>query len=125
MNNLQMRDYNLPAEQEKKDEDLLVLCIDDDYLVRKGISTFLERCGFRVIQAEDGKKGLEMFFEHNPDVVLVDIRMPNMNGLEVLDAIRKQAPEVPVIIISGAGVMNSAIDAIRLGAWDFITKPIY
>lgn len=125
MKNLRTHDDNLQTEQTNKEEKLVVLCIDDDYLVRKGISTFLERCGFTVLQADDGKKGLDMFFEHSPDVVLVDIRMPNMNGLEVLDAIRKQAPEVPVIIISGAGVMNSAIEAIRMGAWDFITKPIY
>jgi putative two-component system response regulator len=104
---------------------ITVLCIDDEYIVRKSISTFLERKGFKVLQAENGRVGLKIFHDFNPDIVLVDIKMPEMNGLEVLENIKRNSPQVPVIIISGAGVMNTAIEAIRLGAWDFITKPIF
>ncbi len=66
-----------------------------------------------------------MFDKYSPDAVLADIKMPELSGLELLAILRKKAPDIPVIIISGAGIMNSAEEAIRLGAWDFITKPIY
>ena len=109
----------------KLTKDITILCIDDEYLVRKSIVLFLNRSGFKVLEADNGREGLEMFDKHKPDAVLVDIKMPEVSGLEVLSILRKKAPDVPVIIISGAGIMNSAADAIRLGAWDFITKPIY
>lgn len=102
-----------------------ILCVDDEYLVRKSIVLFLNRSGFKVLEAENGRQGLEMFNKYKPDVVLADIKMPELSGLELLSILRKKAPNTPVIIISGAGIMSSAEEAIKLGAWDFIMKPVY
>ncbi|MBU2643849.1 response regulator [bacterium] len=102
-----------------------VLVIDDERTVRENIAAYLEDSDFSVFQAENGRIGLEIYGEQNPDVVLVDIDMPEMNGLEVLVEIRKISDEIPVVIVSGAGEVNKAIEASRLGAWDFLVKPIH
>jgi putative two-component system response regulator len=101
-----------------------VLCIDDEILVRHTIVAYLKRRGFQLIEAEDGESGLEKFIRYNPDIVLVDLKMPGISGLDVLAKIARMSPETPVVIISGAGIMQDAVEAIGLGAWDFITKPI-
>jgi putative nucleotidyltransferase with HDIG domain len=111
--------------KKNSNKEITILCIDDEYLVRKSIVLFLNRSGFNVLEADNGRKGLEMFDKYSPAAVLADIKMPELSGLELLAILRKKAPDIPVIIISGAGIMNSAEEAIRLGAWDFITKPIY
>ena len=101
-----------------------VLYIDDEKLVREALSTYLVRIGYEVIQAEDGEEGLRQFTAEHPSVVLVDLRMPGIGGLEVLEEVTRESPETPVIIISGAGMLHDAIEALRLGAYDFITKPL-
>jgi signal transduction histidine kinase len=101
-----------------------VLCIDDEEMIRLTIGDFLEDSGYTVLKAEDGKQGLEIFREKKPDIVLVDLRMPETDGFDVLSEVVKVSPETPIIVISGTGVMQDAIEAIRLGAWNFITKPI-
>ncbi len=101
-----------------------ILTIEDEEVVRGNITAYLEDSGYLVIQASNGREGMDIFRSGNPDLVLVDLRMPGMNGLEVLDAIGTASPETPVIIVSGTGVMRDAIEALRLGAWDFVTKPI-
>ncbi|NQU63379.1 MAG: response regulator, partial [SAR324 cluster bacterium] len=102
-----------------------ILVIDDERSVRENVAAYLEDSDFLVFQAENGRKGLEVYDEINPDVVLVDIDMPEINGLEVLAAIKKVSDEIPVIIVSGAGEVTYAIEASRLGAWDFVLKPIF
>lgn len=101
-----------------------ILTIDDDYGLRRLIRSFLELNGFKVIQAENGKKGLEVFQREHPELVLVDLQMPVMDGMEFLKIFVKKYPEIPVIIISGRGIIEEAIETLRLGAWDYITKPI-
>jgi DNA-binding NtrC family response regulator len=101
-----------------------VLVIDDEDIVRDSVSTYLEDSGFVVFQAKDGREGLERFQEMTPDVVLLDLRMPRMDGLEVLEAISGELDQVPVIVVTGAGVLQDAVAALRLGAFDFVTKPI-
>jgi putative two-component system response regulator len=108
----------------EENRDLRILYIDDEQPVRQTLSTFLERSGFQVIQAENGEEGLEKFHTCRPSVVLVDLRMPGMGGLKVLEKVIHSSPETPVIIVSGAGMMRDVIEALRLGAWDFITKPV-
>jgi DNA-binding NtrC family response regulator len=101
-----------------------VLIIDDEDIIRDSVSTYLEDSGFTVHQAGDGREGLGLFRELSPDVVLLDLRMPRMDGLEVLEAIAGELDRVPVIVVTGAGVLQDAVAALRLGAFDFVTKPI-
>lgn len=101
-----------------------LLTIDDEVGVRQTIRLYFEDIGFRVFTAENGESGLTMFQQENPDVVLADLRMPGINGLEVLAQIKDISPDTPVIVVSGTGVLADAINAVRLGAWDYVTKPI-
>ncbi|MDD4928255.1 MAG: response regulator [Gallionella sp.] len=101
-----------------------LLTIDDDERLRRSIRIFFEDSGVVVFEAADGMSGLEMFRAHHPDVVLVDLSMPVMNGLEFIDQLRMESPDQPVIVISGTGNLQSAVDAVHRGVWDFVTKPI-
>jgi len=102
----------------------LILTIDDDALVRNAYARILEQGGFRVIQADDGASGMAHFREHRPDAVLLDLRMPGLDGLEVLAALVARAPETPVVISSGTEQIADVVQALRRGAWDYVTKPI-
>jgi putative nucleotidyltransferase with HDIG domain len=104
--------------------EIKILTVEDETIVRNNITAYLEDSGFIVFQAENGLKGWEMFNEHSPDLVLLDLRMPVMTGLEVLQKIKHASPETPVIVVSGTGTVKDAIAALQAGAWDFITKPI-
>ncbi|MCF8083955.1 MAG: response regulator [Deltaproteobacteria bacterium] len=101
-----------------------LLTIEDEEQIRRSIRAFFEDMDCRVVEAGDGERGLELFRQKNPDVVLVDLRMPGMSGLEVIDVLSREAPEIPIVVLSGTGVVADAIDAIRRGAWDYIMKPI-
>lgn len=101
-----------------------ILTIDDERAVRRSIRVYLEDSGFEVMEAENGRIGVQMFLEQSPDLVLCDLRMPEVDGLTVLAEIRKRTTDVPIIIVSGTGVLGDAIEAVRLGAWDYILKPI-
>ncbi|MBN2429682.1 MAG: response regulator [Deltaproteobacteria bacterium] len=101
-----------------------VLVIDDEPDLRFLIGEYLDDLGYEVIEAPDGRIGLEKIFSDEPDIVLSDLRMPEMDGLEVLKRIAPEKPELPFLVISGAGGMNDAIEALRRGAWDYIVKPI-
>lgn len=101
-----------------------VLTIDDEASLRHSIREYLEDYDYNVIEAEDGLAGQEIFLEKKPDVVLVDLRMPKVNGLEVLDFVREKSPETPVIVISGTGHISNVVEALHSGAWDYILKPI-
>ncbi len=78
-----------------------VLVIDDERPIRETLTAYLEDSDFRVIQAENGRVGIEQCSRHQPDVVLCDLRMPEMDGLEVLAAVKRQFPEMPIIVVSG------------------------
>jgi diguanylate cyclase (GGDEF)-like protein len=107
-----------------REANLTVLTIEDDRDLRRGISAFLKDIGFRVLEAENGHLGLELFEQEQPDLVFTDLKMPGMDGFAVISAIAGRNPDVPVVAISGTGVVNDAVEAIRRGAWEFITKPI-
>ncbi len=102
-----------------------VLIVDDDELVRATFVRILERGGFHTLEATDGEHGLRMFREQRPTCMLLDLRMPRMDGLDVLRAVVAESPETPVLVASGAGTMRDAVEALRRGAWDFVVKPIY
>ncbi|CCK79212.1 MULTISPECIES: response regulator [Desulfobacula] len=101
-----------------------ILVIDDEEYIRDSMIGFLEDFGFDVIDAENGKMGLELFEKQNPDLVLCDLRMPEMDGLEVLAKVIQINSKIPIIIISGAGNISDTMGALRLGAWDYIIKPM-
>ena len=102
-----------------------VLIVDDDPLVRATFVRILQRGGFQLREAEDGQQGLTEFRRERPDGVLLDLRMPGIDGLDVLSTMVTEAPETPVVVASGAGTMRDAVEALRRGAWDFVTKPMY
>ena len=101
-----------------------ILVIDDEPIVRESMTTYLEDSGFLVCQARDGKEGLAVFRSEQPDLVMVDLRMPGIDGLEVLSTVLAEAPDTPTLVVSGTGVIQDAIEALRMGALDFVTKPI-
>jgi signal transduction histidine kinase len=105
-------------------KDVNILSIDDEALIRESITDYLEDSGYKVLQAENGKQGLEVFRKEHPDIILVDLRMPEIDGLDVLTAVTRESPGTPVIVVSGTGVIQDVIDALRLGAWDYLVKPI-
>ncbi|HOE66677.1 MAG TPA: SpoIIE family protein phosphatase [Candidatus Hydrogenedentes bacterium] len=102
----------------------LILSIEDEATVRRSIVGYLEDSGFAVLEASNGQAGLDAFREKRPDLVLSDLRMPGVDGLRVLETIAREAPETPVIIVSGTGDMNDAVASLQLGAWDYVMKPI-
>jgi DNA-binding NtrC family response regulator len=101
-----------------------ILVIDDEPIIRESMAAYLEDSGFHVCQAEDGAQGLEVFRREKPDLVMVDLRMPGVDGLEVLTALVKESPDTPTLVVSGTGVIQDAIEALKMGAMDFVTKPI-
>ncbi len=101
-----------------------ILVIDDEVYIRDSVIGFLEDFGFEVIEAENGKVGIDQFESQHPDLILCDLRMPVMDGLEVLAHVRQKDENTPIIIVSGAGNIADTVEALRLGAWDYIIKPI-
>ncbi len=101
-----------------------ILTIDDEAFIRTSIRNYLEDCGFEVIEAENGRSGIDKLEGGQPDLVLLDLRMPEMDGLQVLEIIKRLSPDTPVIVASGTGNISSVVEALHLGAWDYILKPI-
>lgn len=104
--------------------DAAVLIVDDDSWGRRAFRHVFERHHYQVLEAEDGASGLRACAEHQPDAVLLDLRMPGLDGLDVLGAIARDHPEMPVLVVSGVGTMQDVVEALRRGAWDFVSKPV-
>jgi serine phosphatase RsbU (regulator of sigma subunit) len=98
--------------------------VDDTEHVRSVLVTQLRHLGHSATAAADGELGLAELRRELPDLVLCDMRMPNMDGLEFMRVVRDEFPGLPVIVMSGAGLLGDAIGALKLGAWDYIAKPI-
>lgn len=101
-----------------------ILIVDDEPALVDGLTEFLEDEGFSVHQALEGRSGLGLFKSVRPEMVLTDLKMPGLLGLNLIGEIRKIDKNVPIIVITGYGTMDAAIDAIRMDVFDFITKPI-
>jgi PAS domain S-box-containing protein len=101
-----------------------ILFVDDDKDIRDVLANYLEIKNFQVIQADNGFDGLSLYVSEKPDLVLVDIVMPEMTGLELTEKILEIDSDAVIIVISGTGCMMDPIKALKIGAWDFIFKPI-
>jgi len=101
-----------------------ILVIDDEKSIRNTLKEILEYEKYIVDTAIDGLDGFKMFSENEYDIVLCDIKMPKKDGIEVLDDIQKHNSEIPVVMISGHGTVDNAVEAIKKGAFDFIEKPL-
>jgi len=101
-----------------------ILVIDDERPIRSTLKEILEFEDYKVDTAEDGKQGLEKILANKYDLILTDIKMPKMDGMELLDALIEKGIDVPVVMISGHGNVETAVEAIKKGAYDFIQKPL-
>jgi UDP-3-O-[3-hydroxymyristoyl] N-acetylglucosamine deacetylase len=101
-----------------------VLIVDDEERVVQSIAGVLEDEGFRVVRAKSGEEAIKVFQEEGPDIILLDIWMPGMDGIEVLKRLKWIAPECQVIMVSGHATISTAMTAVKLGAFDFIEKPL-
>src|SRR5919198_1729155 len=100
-----------------------ILVIDDEVAIRDSLKMTLEYEGYEFVGAATGQEGLALAEREAPDLVLLDVKMPGMDGLEVLDRLRAMNETLPVVVISGHGTISTAVDATKKGAFDFIEKP--
>src|SRR4030042_1678864 len=100
-----------------------VLIVDDDASMRYSLNRMLEGQGLPVSSAKNGTEALERFFAENPDLVIMDIKMPGQSGLEVLKQIKERDPKALVILMTAFGTTETAIEAMKFGAFDYILKP--
>ncbi len=100
-----------------------ILIIDDEKAIRKTLSEILSYEGYKIDEAGDGEEGLKKFSEKSYDLVLCDIKMPKLDGIEFLERSKEINPDVPVIMISGHGNIDTAVEAVKKGAFDYISKP--
>ncbi len=101
-----------------------VLVVDDEKNIREGLGKALELDGHKVLLAADGKRALEIINTNDVDLVIADLKMPGLSGQELLKQVTSAYPTVPVIILTGHGTIETAVDAMRDGAFDFLTKPV-
>lgn len=100
-----------------------ILIIDDEKAIRKTLTEILSFEGYKIEEAADGEEGLKKFREKNYDLVLCDIKMPKLDGIEFLQKAGELNPDVPIIMISGHGNIETAVEAVKKGAYDYISKP--
>ena len=105
-------------------ENYKILFVDDDRQILSIVEQFLGRCGFNVTTESDGRKAIEMVQQNHFSVVFTDLIMPEISGMELLKQIKKASPETEVIVVSGYGTIEAAIEAMKLGSYDFLQKPI-
>src|SRR5262245_42956064 len=100
-----------------------ILIIDDEKAIRKTLTEILSFEGYKLEEADDGEEGLKKFREKNYDLVLCDIKMPKLDGIEFLQKAAELNPDIPIVMISGHGNIETAVEAVKKGAFDFISKP--
>ena len=101
-----------------------ILIIDDESTVRDSFAEYLADLNFEVVTAENGRIGLELIEIERPQMIILDLRMPELDGFEVLKHSRDIAPDTPKIVISGANRIEDVVKALRYGAWDYLVKPV-
>src|SRR5271154_7054007 len=100
-----------------------VLIIDDKEMMRDSLSLTLTRAGHKAVTTEDPTLGLELMRQHRPGVVITDLKMPKMDGIELLQKVRAEQPDVPVILMTAFATISTAVQAMKLGAFDYVQKP--
>jgi DNA-binding NtrC family response regulator len=100
-----------------------VLLVDDEKVIREGCRRAFAASGFRVVTATNGREALEAMARERIDAILCDLKMPVMGAMGVLEQVTERYPEVPLIIITGQGTIANALECMRHGAYDFVTKP--
>lgn len=100
-----------------------ILIVDDEQDIREMLSEWLRAWGYRPLEAEDGPEALHILRQEHVDLVLSDLRMPQMNGVELLSRIKEIKPETSVLILTGFGTVENAVEALKLGADDYVLKP--
>lgn len=105
-------------------DEFLALIIDDEEKIRKALAAVIEDEGWKVIEAADGSKGLQLFARQEPDLVLLDVWMPGIDGIDTLQKMKQLKPQIPVVIMSGHGTIETAVRATRIGAFDYLEKPL-
>src|ERR1700761_2747969 len=100
-----------------------ILIIDDEKAIRKTLSEILSYEGYKIDEAGDGEEGLKKVKEKEYDVILCDIKMPKIDGIEFLEKAKETNPDIPIIMISGHGTIETAVEAVKKGAYDYISKP--
>jgi len=106
-----MKDYN-------------ILVIDDEAAQRDVLTGYLKKKGYTILSASSGKEGIEFTKSHPVDIILSDFKMPDLNGIEVLEQVKKINPEISFVIVTAYGTVENAVKAMRLGAFDYISKPV-
>ncbi len=101
-----------------------ILVAEDDLATSQAWSELIAAWGFRVEVAEDGKRALELVESYEPHILLLDLRLPQKDGIQVLSELREKGLQVPTVMISGEGEIPDAVQAIKLGAYDYLRKPV-
>ena len=112
------------ADQPKTRPGLRVLLVDDEELFRETLAKLLRRRGLEVATASDGEAALAVVQEQAPEVVVLDLRMPGMDGIETLRRIKRHRPDTRVVMLTGHGSVDAGVDALRAAAYDFLLKPV-
>src|SRR4051812_40214774 len=100
-----------------------VLIVDDEPNLRKILAAQLSRDGYDVLLAEDGEQGLSLLREHHIDLVITDLKMPKVDGMTLLRHALAEHAELPIVMITAHGTVDTAVEALKLGAFDYLTKP--
>ena len=101
----------------------VILVVDDDTSLRRVLEYNLTAAGYRVVAASSGEEGLSLFLQSRPSLVITDMKMPGMTGLQLLASVKERSPETLVILITAFGSVDMAVEAMKAGAYDYITKP--
>jgi DNA-binding NtrC family response regulator len=101
-----------------------ILIVEDEKLIRWAIKARLEQDGYTVVEAEDGRRTFAALAERDADLVILDFKLPDQSGLDVLERLRREAPDVSVLMMTAFGTVESAVQAMKLGAFDYLTKPV-
>jgi len=101
----------------------LILIIDDEEALRDGSSQVLEKAGYAVLTAEQGIEGIKLAREHLPDMAFIDLKMPNISGMEIIEILSRDIPDIVLVMITGFATILSAVEAMQKGAYDYLPKP--